>query len=135
MLAAIALKPSASFAISLGPPVGARAERSPAASCAEASLDAAERLRDPAREQEAGDDGRRGRAGRDGEHLPVGSHVEHHPAGGEHGAERDADRDEREPGELELHRRHEAKRVGDAEADREAHARDDEREADHGSNL
>ena len=123
MLAAIVLNESARPAISFAPPTGARAERSPAASWAEASPTRLDRLRDPAREQKPGADGRGRRAGGDGEDLPVGAHVEHHPARGEHGDERDADRHEREPGELEPDGRSSAQRVGDRDADREARTR------------
>ena len=123
MLAAIVLKESASCAISFAPPVGARAARSPAASRAEASpTRRIERAIERASSSPAHDRGRR-RAGGDREDLPVGAHVEHHPARGEHRRERQADREEGQPGELEPDGRRGPERVGDGEPDREARSR------------
>ena len=133
MLAAIALKRLGERR-DLARAAGRRARREVAGGeLGRRVADAADRLRDPAGEQQPATDRGGRRAGRDREHLAVGAHVEHHPAGGEHRGERHADRDEREPGELEPHGRRAAERVGDREADREARARDDDREDDHGS--
>ena len=60
--------------------------------------------------------------------------MEHHPTGEEHGAERDADREQREPRELEPNGRQRAERQGDDEGGDEAPGCDHERGDDHGAN-
>ena len=125
----------ASCAISAVPPSGARADRSPAASCcAEALTRRIERAIERARISDAIDRGDRG-AGRDDHDLRVGAHVEHHPAGERDGGERHADREEREPGELQPDARRGPQRERDGERDDQARDGDGERERDHGSSL
>ena len=90
--------------------------------------------RDRGAEAERGRDGcGRGRGGHR-EDLHVVAHVEHHPAGQEHGEERDHDGEQREPGELEAHRRQEPERERGGERRGEGGARDGEGEPDHGTN-
>ena len=135
MLAAIALNDVGELRDLAAPPCGARAPRSPAASCARGVADAADRARDRAGEQRA-----RRRPRRVAEPAATARIFPSAPMWNitqpesEHGGERHADGEEREPGELEPDRRRGAQREGDGEPDREARAGDDEREADHGSN-
>ncbi len=56
-------------------------------------------------ENEPGGDGGRCRGRRDGEDLDVVAHVEHDPAGEEDDEEREQDREQGEPDQLEPHRR------------------------------
>ena len=77
--------------------------------------DSPQRAGDRAREHQGREDGCGGRAGRDGEDLLVGSHVEHDPPRQQDGAERDADGNEGEPGELQRDRRCAAEEKGEDE--------------------
>ncbi len=80
-------------------------------------------------------DGRRGGGGGDRQDLHVVAHVEHHPAREQDDEQRQADREECEAGQLEPHGRQEPQPEGRSEADDERDARDEKREADHGTNL
>ena len=101
-----------------------------AASARRGVADAVDRVRDRTGEHERRDD-RDGRGRRrDGEELHVVAHVEHHPAGQEHRGERQADREEREPGELQPDAREQrAARRRRPTPTTSVATRDDEREA------
>ena len=91
-------------------------------------------LDDAVREEEAGEHRGRRRRARHGQDLDVVAHVEHDPAGEEHGAERQHDCEQREPGELQADRGEKLEEQGHDQADPERGRRDDERELDHGEN-
>ena len=78
----------------------------------------------------------RGRSGRrgDGEDLHVVVHVEHHEAAEDHRRERQCDREQREPGELQPDGREQPKRRREDNPGRERAERDRDREPDHGVN-
>ena len=108
-LSPISLNDVARSAISVGPPSGTRASRSPRAICDGRVTDTVDRPNDRARENEGGDDGRERRCGCDRQDLHVLSHVEHHPAGQQHRAEREQDSEEGEAGELQPDGREQAR--------------------------
>ena len=86
--------------------------------------------RDEQRHDERGR--RRGRGHR--EDLHVVAHVEHDPAGQKDCGQRQQDREQREPGELEPDGRQLAQQERDDEPDGQRAQRDEDGELDHGEN-
>ena len=113
----------------------ARAPRSPAAICAEVSCSRSMRRTIDAPTSAAATTAASAADRRDLEDLHVVAHVEHDEPGEEHRRRAAADRDEREPRELEPQRRQEPQRVRRHEPRAERRPDDDERELGHGTSL
>ena len=93
------------------------------------------RIGDRACHEERRDERRQRRRRRDREDLHVVAHVKHHPPRGEHRAQRQQDRENREAAQLESNGGQQTKKSRESEPDPEGRERDDKCVRDHAASL